>query len=425
MRKHLFSLVCLVFIASSVAVAQDWPGWRGINRTGVWNETIGNIESFELRQVWAQPLGSGYSGPTVAGGKVYITDLKQGPQTEGIVCFDEKTGEKLWEYRYDCPYEGVGYPAGPRASVLYEDGLVWSLGTMGHIYCLDAATGEIKWQRDLREEYAIRMPIWGIAAAPLIHEERLILQIGGAENACVVALDKNTGKELWRNLDDAASYSAPVLAGEGSNPVLIVWTENHLAGLNTETGNMYWKIPFSQKMGMAISTPVISGNYLFVSSFYNGSLLVQLGENHTSAEKVWQRAGANERNTDALHCVMNTPVILGDYIYGIDSYGELRCLDLKTGDRIWEDLSVVEKDRWANVHFVQNKEKIVMFNEQGELLVTSLSPEGVRIYNRKKIIEPTKEQLPRGVTWAHPAFANKHVVVRNDNQIVSYEFVNE
>ncbi len=422
MRICLVALTSVLLFNSLLATAQDWPDWRGINRNGVWEEKIDNIESFELLQVWSQPLGSGYSGPTVAEGKVYVTDLKQDPQTEGIICFNENTGEKMWEYRYECLYEGVGYPAGPRASVVFENNLVWSLGTMGHLHCFDATTGSVKWQKDLRQGYAIKMPVWGIAATPLIHEEKIILQIGGAENAGVIALDKSTGTELWRSLNDLASYSAPVVIEKNGKQVLVVWTENHLAGMSPQTGEVYWKFPFNQKMGMAIATPVLSNNYLFVSSFYNGSLLVQLGEDYTTAEKVWQRCGESERNTDALHCVMNTPVILGQYIYGIDSYGELRCLDLKTGDRIWEDLSVVNKNRWANVHFIQNGDKTLMFNEHGELLVTQLSPGGVKEFSRNKIIEPTKKQLPRGVTWAHPALANGHVIVRSDDKIVSLKF---
>jgi hypothetical protein len=169
---------------------------------------------------------------------------------------------------------------------------------------------------------------------------------------------------------------------------------------------------------MSIATPVFYEDHIFVSSFYSGSMLVRLGEDYTSAEMVWQRCGESERKTDALHCVMNTPVILDDYIYGVDSYGELRCLELGTGDRVWEDLTAVEKDRWANIHFVRQGERIWMFNEHGELLITRLTPEGFHEISRGRLIEPTRKQLARGVTWSHPAFANNHVFVRNDERLV-------
>ena len=419
-KNLILTGIVLIFCALNVA-AQDWPDWRGANRDGVWNET-GVVEKFSvdsLPAVWSVPVGAGYSGPTVANGKVYLTDRLEKPEpTEGVLCFDEQTGKKIWEHRYNCEYEGVGYPAGPRASVVINNGKAYALGTMGNLFCFDAENGNIVWQRDLNRDYKIRMPIWGIAATPLIADDKIILQISGSDNACVVALDKNTGKEIWRNLDDMASYSAPVLITQANKKVVVVWTEDSLTGLDPSTGKVYWRIPWKIKMGMGISTPVLYQNYIFVSCFYSGSLLVKLGENSLTAEKVWQRQGQSERKTDALHCVINTPVILDDYIYGVDSYGELRCLELKTGDRVWENITAVPKNRWANIHFIQHGNKTWMFNEKGELIISKLDPQGFHEMSRTKIIEPTQKQLPRGVTWSHPAFANRHVFARNDNRLI-------
>ncbi len=424
MLKVVFLSVILFHLFHGYAISQDWPDWRGRSRNAQLAEHY-IIKGADSVPVWSVPVGSGYSGPTVAGGKVYLTDLVEEPvQTEGVLCFDQETGRKLWEFRYECPYEGVGYPAGPRASVVYEEGKVWSLGTMGHFYCLDAESGKILWHRDLNREYNISMPIWGIAATPLIDGDKIIVQIGGSNHAAVVAFSKNSGKELWRNLDDRASYSAPVIIEKNGTKVLVVWTEDHLAGMDPATGEIFWKFPWKIKMGMGISTPVLCDDYLFVSAFYNGSLLVHLGNDYTTAEKVWQREGRSERETDALHCVMNTAVIDGQYIYGVDSYGELRCLELKTGNRVWEDLTAVKKDRWANIHFISAGRYTIMFNEHGELLVTELSPSGLKILSRDKIISPTRKQLPRGVTWSHPAIAGQHIFIRNDMELVSVKLRN-
>jgi len=416
-------IVCsVIFIISSfVCNSQDWPDWRGVNRDGIWTETgiVKKFDSGKITQKWSVPVGSGYSGPTVSKGKVYLADLIKNPsQTEGVLCFDEKSGKKIWEFRYPCEYTGVGYPAGPRASVVINNGKAYSLGTMGNLFCFDAEKGNVIWQKDLNREYEIIMPTWGISATPLITGDKVILQISGSNNACVIALDKNTGKEIWRNLEDIAAYSAPILIEKNGKKVVVVWTEDSLAGLNPETGEVFWRFPWKTGSGMSIATPVLYNDYIFVSAFYSGSLLVKLGNDYTSAKKVWQRSGESERKTDALHCVMNTPVIINDFIYGVDSYGELRCLELATGNRIWEDLTAVKKDRWANIHFIQNGYKTWMFNEQGELIISELSPSGFKEISRAKIIEPTKEQLPRGVTWSHPAFANKHVYIRNDRELV-------
>jgi len=409
----------LIFISNSFS--QDWPDWRGVNRNGVWNET-GIIEKFNSEVIdikWSVEIGSGYSGPTVSKGKVYLTDLKTEPsQTEGALCFNEKTGEKIWEFRYDCPYEGVGYPAGPRASVVINNGKAYSLGTMGDLFCFDAENGKVLWQKDLNKEYEINMPTWGIASTPLIVNEKIIVHVSGSENSGIVAFNKNSGEEIWRNLDDRAGYSAPILIKKTDKSVIVNWTEHSLSGLNPETGRIYWRFPWKTGSGMSIATPVLYNDHIFVSAFYSGSLLIKLGNDYTTAEKVWQRSGESERKTDALHCVMNTPVIIDDFIYGVDSYGELRCLEFATGNRIWEDQTAVKRNRWANIHFVQNKDKIWMFNEQGELIISKLSNEGFDEISRAKLIEPSKKQHPRGVVWTHPTFANKHVFVRNDNKLV-------
>ncbi len=416
------ALVTFWLVSNLCLFAQDWPDWRGSNRDGIWNET-GIVEKFDsdvIKQKWSVPIGSGYSGPTVSKGKVYVTDLIEKPaQTEGVLCFNEQTGNKIWEFRYECDYVGVGYPAGPRASVVINEGKAYSLGTMGNFYCFDAKTGKVRWQKDLNTEYEINMPIWGIAATPLIIDEKIIVHVSGSKNSCVVAFNKNSGEEIWRNLDeDRAGYSAPIVIEKNDKKVVVNWTEHSLSGLNPETGEIFWRFPWQTGSGMSIATPVLYNDHIFVSAFYSGSLLVKLGNDYTSAEKVWQRSGESERKTDALHCVINTPVIIDDYIYGVDSYGELRCLEFATGDRIWEDLTAVKKNRWANIHFIQNGNKTWMFNEHGELIISELSPNGFKEISRAKLIEPTKKQLPRGVTWTHPAFANKHVFVRNDKELI-------
>ena len=137
--------------------------------------------------------------------------------------------------------------------------------------------------------------------------------------------------------------------------------------------------------------------------------------------------GANEKETDALHCMISTPLFLGDYLYGVDSYGQLRCLKADSGDRVWEDLTATRPARWSNIHMVRRGEDIWMFNEEGELIIARVSPTGFRASSRAKLIEPTTAQLRQrgGVCWAHPAFANKHVFARNDQELVCANLADE
>lgn len=265
------------------------------------------------------------------------------------------------------------------------------------------------------------MPIWGISASPVIEGDLLIAQIGGKDNACLIGLDKTSGKEIWRALPDKASYSAPIVINQAGHRVLVCLTGQRVVGLDPASGRLYWEHPYEQpRMVIAVPTPVFYENYLFVSSFFDGSMLLKVAQDELGVSKVWQRQGPDEKNTDSLHCMISTPLIKNGLIYGVDSYGELRCLDMQTGDRIWESLEAVPKARWATIHFVQNGQITWMFNERGELIISKLSRQGFEEISRTKLLEPTEGQLGSrgGVCWAHPAFAYKHVYIRNDNELV-------
>jgi outer membrane protein assembly factor BamB len=402
----------------------DWPQWRGPNRDGIWREK-GIVEKFETSRLeirWQVAISNGYSGPTVANGRVYVTDRLASPtQVERVHCFDATSGERIWSHSYECKYERVDRRDGPRASVTIDENRAYSLGTMGHFFCFDATNGEVLWSKDLNAEYNLKIPLWGIASSPLVESDLVVIHIGGRDNACIVAFDKVTGKEKWRALNDRASYSAPIVIEQAGKRVLVCWTGESVVGLDPVTGNLYWRYPFPpSRMVHNIATPVFQNNYLFLSGFFNGSLLLKVNPDKLAVEKVWQRKGPNERNTDSLHCCISTPVLQGDYIYGVDSYGELRCLDLHTGERIWESLEAVPKARWANIHLVRHEDKIWMFNERGELIISKLSPQGFREISRTKLINPTQGQLSQrgGVCWSHPAFAYKHVFIRNDEELL-------
>ena len=150
---------------------------------------------------------------------------------------------------------------------------------MGYLHVFDAASGELLWESRLNERFKIEMPIWGIAAAPLVYGNQVILHIGGQDGACLVSLDVATGEELWRALDDRGSYSSPVLTRQANQDVLIAWTGDHVAGIDPKTGTVHWKSPMPPKnMVIGIATPVIDRGQVFVTSFYDGAKMMQLDD---------------------------------------------------------------------------------------------------------------------------------------------------
>jgi outer membrane protein assembly factor BamB len=425
-----------------IVSADDWPQWLGPERDGVWREK-GILSDFPQQGpqvLWRTPIGRGYAGPAVAEGRVYITDRKLAkrernpanpfdrgtvPGTERILCLDAVNGRVLWEHEHDCIYT-VSYPSGPRTTPVVSDGKVYTLGAEGHLFCLNAANGDVLWSRELKKAYKIQSPVWGFSASPLLDGDRLICIVGGPESV-VVAFHKDSGKEIWRALSAIEpGYCPPMIYEAGGKRQLIIWHPEAINALNPETGKVYWTEPFEVRSGLTISTPRKSGDFLFVTSFYNGPVMLRLDESQPTASLFWKGSSDSERKTDKLHSIMSTPFLQDGYIYGVCSYGQLRCLSIDTGERIWESLDATgstgntrsRTDRWANAFLIKNGDKFFLANEKGDLIIAKLSPKGYEELSRAHLLEPTDPMPGRDVVWSHPAFANKKIFMRNDKEII-------
>ena len=431
-----FRIALLLALTAAALRADDWPQWLGPQRDAVWRET-GLVESFPAGGPavrWRVPIGGGYSGPAVAGGRVYLMDrqlakdasnprnaFERGriPGTERVVCLDAADGHQLWAHEYDCPYT-VSYAAGPRATPVVSGGKVYALGAEGNLCCLDAATGREIWARDFKKDFGIATPMWGFAGHPLLDGQKLICLAGG-EGSVAVAFDKDTGKEIWRALSaPEPGYAPPMICEAGGKRQLIIWHPQALNALDPETGALLWSEPVKANAGMTIATPRQSGDLLYVTSFYNGSVMLRLAADKPAATKLWQSTKASERDTDALHTVMSTPWIEDGYIYGVCSYGQLRCLKADTGERVWETFAATtgKAVRWGNAFIVKNGARFFLFNENGDLIIAKLSPAGYEEISRAHLLDPTNNDPGRAVVWSHPAFANRCVYARNDKEIV-------
>jgi len=431
MRMLLFLLV------SATLHADDWPQWLGPQRDGVWRET-GIVDAFPgggLKVLWRTKIGGGYTGPAIANGKVYLMDRQVAEKsvapgnafsrgviagTERVLCLDAETGVQNWEHRYDCTYT-MSYSTGPRCTPVVRDGKVWTLGAEGNLLCLDAASGKVLWAHDFKAEFDAKTPMWGFSGHPLLDGNRLICLCGGP-GSVAVAFDKDSGKELWRALDAREpGYAPPTMIEAGGTKQLILWHPQAVNSLDPTTGKVFWSHPWEIRAGLSVATPRLVGDLLLLSSFYTSSKCFKLDATKPEATLQWEGKSFSEKNTDTLHSLMSTPYIEDGHIYGVCSYGQLRCLKLDTGERVWETFAATTGDkpvRWANAFIVKQADRFFLANEQGDLIIAKLTPKGYEEISRANLLKPTTTDPRRAVVWSHPAFANQCVFMRNDEEIV-------
>ena len=418
MRNVLLPLVLLTSFSFPVS-ADDWPQWGGPERDIVWRES-GIVDELPtdglLPRVWSVPVGEGYSGPAVAGEHVYLTDRIHEDGNERVLCVDAGTGKEIWKHEYPVRYT-VSYPAGPRATPVVDEGRVFTIGAEGHMFCFDATTGKEIWKKEFQKDFGTKMPIWGMAASPLVDGDKLITLVGGSEGALVVAFNKATGEEIWRSLEDPViGYAPPVIYEFDGRRQLIIWHPSAVSSLDPETGKVIWEQPWEIKAGLSIPMPRQIGNHLFLTAFYNGPTMLKVGSD--SAEVVWKGSSNNERQTDGLHSIMPTPVVTDSNIFGVCSYGQLRGLNAKTGERLWETLDATGSGRWWNAFIIPHEDRYFLHNEQGDLIIANLTADGYEELSRAKLVEPTRKVQRRMTIWSHPAFAMKSVFARNDKELV-------
>ena len=257
---------------------------------------------------------------------------------ERIVCLDEQTGRVLWTHEWEANYAGISWDEGPRATPTVDGDRVYVQGAAGQLVALDVVTGDVHWTRHYVQEFGADIPIFGFSSSPLVDGERLIAVVGGSPDAKVVAFDKMTGEEMWRALPstEGAGVCQPIIIHASGVRQLIIWHPAAVASLDPETGEVYWEQPFTVGYDMTVAVPVQYGAELFVTTFYNGPLMLTLDADRPEAKVHWKGKSDSEILTDGLHSVLATPVIRDGYIYGFGSYGQLRCLVAETGERVWE-----------------------------------------------------------------------------------------
>jgi outer membrane protein assembly factor BamB len=405
-----------LLLLTQAALAADWPQFRGPNRDGIWNET-GILESFPasgLKIRWRHPVGGGWPSPVVARGRVFVFDveLNQPLARERVHCFDEKTGKVLWVYGYKENYsEWTFVPergAGPTATPIVEQDRIYVVGASGYVHCLNVKTGAVIWEKHIGHEYEVSE--MACRPSPLIEGSLLILFTGAKPGASVLALNKQTGKEVWKALDDQVSNSSPIVITVAGKRQLIVWSDNSITSLDPATGHTYWRELMTTSSNDSTATPVSQGTGLLVSG-----LMLQLSGDPPSASFRWP---SNRVPSKRLLSNTSSPLWQGEYIYSARSGGELVCLEAATGRQLWGTTNVTAQRNGASIHITPQGGGFFLFTDEGNLIRAQMSPAGYREISRAHLIDPTWPFAGAKFVYAPPAYANRHVFVRSEEEVV-------
>lgn len=404
----------LLFLLLALAChchAQDWPRWRGTNGDGRWNpeDLPADFAQREPVRLWKKDIGAGYGGVTVSAGRVYVMDRQKAPrEAERVLCFDAVSGKELWTHTWEVEYGSMDYGTGPRSCVNITDGMAYALGATGVALCLDAETGKVMWQVDTVEKLGAKIPTWGFAASPVIDGDRVLLHVGADKGGSVVALDKQSGRELWRGGPDPAGYCTPEIITHAGTRQLIAWGPEHIQSLDPGTGAVNWTYPYPVTYGVSIAQPLYHDGLLLVSGYWHGTKVLRLGSTPRDVALVWE-------NETGICGLMSAPLFMDGVVYMLDRIRGLQAFELKTGKILWSDDNMLTpKDRNPQMSLVWAKESenlATLLNASGELVHVRLNAAGREELARWQII---------GKTWAHPAFAGNHVFARSDKELVAW-----
>lgn len=413
LRRVLTLGLCLIIplcvLPQRSITAADWPQWRGPARDGqipakwfpeTWHQ--------ELKPLWRAKAGMGHASPIIVGETIYL--YSRIDENEVLQAYALKTGELQWEKLYPAPYKvnpaAEGHGAGPKSTPWGDETSIVTVGISGIVSCWDVKTQKLRWQKDFTGQFPRTSPLYGAAASPIVHDDAVIVPLGGHDEGSIYAFYLQSGDAKWNSLNDGPGYASPVIAEIEGGEQLITQTQTRLVSLNPEDGKLLWSRKLTTPYDQNSITPVVVGNQVLLAGTRTRTALI------TIVQQAGRWHEITKWSNEAIPLYMSTPVVHGRRLFGFSERekGHLFCADLATGTINWSTAGRLG-------------DNAALFISRDTLL--ALTTDGVlHVYRAQadKEEELHRYQLSEQPTWASPAFAPGMIVVKDVDTLYAWSF---
>lgn len=413
MMTRLLSLAT-VLLGALPAIANDWPQWRGPNRTDISNEK-GLLKTWPEkgpRLVWTfENAGAGYSGPAIVANRLYTMGTRD--NSECVLALAADSGKEIWRTPIGAIFK-EGHGNGPRSTPTVDGEFVYAMGGQSDLVCLEAASGKKVWNKNLKKDLGGQlMSGWGYCESPLVDGDKVVCTPGGSKGA-IVAFNKKTGKEIWRTteLKDRCGYSSMIVAEVFGVRQYIQDTDTAMVGVDAESGKLLWRYrPEIALRTAVIPTPIYHDGCVYMSAGYGaGCECVRLERDGGAfrAKKIFSNKVMVNHHGGV--------VLVDDYLYGYSDNGRWTCQDFKTGKVVWNS-SKLDK---GSLTFADGH--LICYGEgKGTVVLVEATPSGWNESGRFSLPKESEIRSPSGRFWTHPVVANGRLYLRDQDLIFCFD----
>lgn len=395
--NRIFLLSSTLLVSS--LMAKDWPYFTGPDFTGAsaekdWQTDWGDDGP---KVAWKAKVGTGAASFTVSGNRVLTSGADDDKET--VFCFDADSGKVLWERAFDCEFDKRMFDGGTAATPTIDGDHVYNLSYDGQLHCLSLADGKVVWKTHLIEKFGGKLSRWKYASSPLVIGDLVILDNGGKGNS-TLALNKKSGKKVWGNGDENAGYATPTPIMLKGKPAVLVFKGTALVAHDLKSGKRLWEVPWKTSYEVNASSPVpLPNDQLIVSSGYNTGRVALFDLGSGKPKKLWENEDIKTK--------MSSCVVHNGHVFAVcgDTKGQLICVSLKDGETKWTQRG------FGMGTLTLAGGRLLALSDKGNLVVAEASGAGY---------QPISEaQLLSKRCWVKPVLSNGRLFVKdNEGNVV-------